>query len=320
MPSQTRKKGLVQWQPMMVRVLYALGPIALASMYFFGWRSLAALVLCNAAAFAVEYIFCRQNRQQVSSAVFVTGSLLALSLPPALPFWMGMVGAAFGVLFGKMVFGGFGKNVFNPALVGRAFIYVAFPNPMNAWWSPPFGGFPGGFAHWMPDAVTGATPMTILKEGGAQALKDLFLGSTAGCFGETCALLILLGGIYIIWKKSADYRIVLSGLAGFILLQTILRGAGISSALHPVPALLSGSFLFGLFFFITEPISASRHQTGKWIYGFFYGVMVVIIRTFSVWREAVTFAVLLANVFAPIMDYALAMLDRKSAAKKANKA
>jgi len=317
--AKQRKKGLILWQPMMMRMVYALIPLMLASIYFFGWRSLLVCAIVTAAGFLTEYIFCLSYKQPVSSAVFVTALLFGLSLPPTLPLWMAVVGVVFGVTFGKMVFGGFGRNVFNPALVGRAFIYVAFPNHMNSYWFDPFRGFPAGLVRFKSalDAVTQATPMSVMKEGGSVPLQDLFFGSTGGCLGETCALLIILGGLYIIWKKSADYRFVVSGLAGFLLLQLIVFTAGAENALHPLHALFSGSFLFGLFFFITEPVSGSQTNEGKWIYGFFYGALVVVIRSFSVWREATMFAVLLANVFAPIMDFAVR--ERKKKRKAASK-
>lgn len=312
------KKGkYVLWQPMMTNMIYALIPIAAASIYFFGWKSLLVIALVTAAGFATEYIFTKIYNQKVSSAVFVTCLLFALSLPPTLPVWMAIVGIVFGVTFGKMVFGGFGRNVFNPALVGRAFIYVSFPNHMNSYWADSFSGFPAGLERYASDAVTQATPMTMMKEGTLVPLKNLILGATGGSLGETCALLIFLGGLYILWKKSADYRYVVSGAVGFLLTQLIVWAAGAENALHPVYAIFSGSYLFGLFFFITEPVSGAQTKTGKWIYGFLYGFLVVIIRTFSVWREGTMFAVLLCNVFAPIMDYAIRNYKKKKKQKTA---
>ena len=190
----------------MKRVLYALVPLAVASLYFFGWRSLVVIAVCNGAAFATEYAFAKTYGDRVTSAVFVTGSLFALSLPPALPLWMAVVGVVFAVTFGKMVFGGFGRNVFNPALVGRAFIYVSFAVYMNAHWSEPFAGPAGGLTGYVTDAITQATPMRIIKAGGDVPFLRLLVGNTAGCLGETSAILIVLGGLYIIWKKAANYR------------------------------------------------------------------------------------------------------------------
>lgn len=312
MPSEPADKSvpLIRWQMPMQRVLYALVPVVLASVYFFGWRSLIVLAICNLAAFFTEYAFVRREKKPVTSAVFVTGSLFALSLPPTLPLWMAVVGVAFGVTFGKMVFGGFGRNVFNPALVGRAFIYVSFPSHMNSIWTDPIRGAVGGLAAYASDAVTGATPMTLAKEGAHVPWSRLALGTTAGSLGETCALLVLLGGIYIVWKKAASYRIVLPGLAGMLILQIPLWLAGLSP-MDPVAAVLSGSYLFGLFFFITEPVSASQTDAGRWIYGACFGALVAVIRTFSSWREGVMFAVLLANMFAPIMDYAIRAIKDK---------
>ena len=130
-------KPVVAWQPPMRRVLYALVPVVVASVWFFGWRALVVVAAVNLAAFLTEFVFTRYTKAEVTSAVFVTGTLLALSLPPTIPIWIAVVGAVFGVFFGKMVFGGFGRNVFNPALVGRVFIYVSFAVPMNARWAEP---------------------------------------------------------------------------------------------------------------------------------------------------------------------------------------
>jgi len=300
---------------MMTKVVYALLPLAAASIYLFGWKSLVVILVVTGCGFLTEYAFTKRWGQPVSSAIFVTCLLFALSLPPTLPVWMAVVGIVFGVTFGKMVFGGFGRNIFNPALVGRAFIYVAFPNHMNSFWSNSFRGFPGGLVRYASDAITQATPLTLMKKEGIVSLKDLVLGSTGGSIGESCGILILLCGIYIVWKKSADYRIVVSGIIGFFLLQLIVWMGGAQNALSPVYAFFSGSYLFGLFFFITEPVSASQTKQGKWIYGFLFGALVVIIRTFSVWREGTMFAVLLANVFAPIIDYAIRERLKKIKAK-----
>ncbi len=305
----------------MTRVLYALAPIMVSAVYFFGWRALAMLVVVNAAAFAAEYVFARQYKQPVTSAVFVTGCLFALSLPPQLPFWMAVVGIIFGIAFGKMVFGGFGKNVFNPALTGRAFIYVSFGDFMTArCWTHPVGGPLGGFlayANTAPDAVTQATPTTWLNFANAgQALPagvtaanftwvKLLLGNTAGCIGGTSAILVILGGIYLIRTKAANYRIVVSALLGYLLMQTALFLTGVPTAANPLLTLLSGSILFGIFFYATDPVSACKTNEGRWLYGAFIGIMSALITVFSVWPEGTMFAILLANMFGPITDYAI---------------
>ena len=235
-------KPIVSWQPPMRRVLYALAPVVAASVWFFGWRALVVVAVVNLAAFLTEYVFTRFTKAETTSAVFVTGTLLGLSLPPTIPIWIAVVGAVFGVFFGKMVFGGFGRNVFNPALVGRIFIYVSFAVPMNARWADPIPAatgalsFPwgaGGFSRWASDALTGATPLRSLREGAPVDLLPLVWGNVAGSLGETSAVLILLGGLYIIWKKAANWRIVVSELAAIVVLQGIFWLAGVRNAARP---------------------------------------------------------------------------------------
>lgn len=311
---------LVAWQPPMRRVLYALAPLAVASVWFFGWRALAVLAAVNLAAFLTEFVFTRFTRAEVTSAVFVTGTLLGLSLPPTVPIWIAVVGAVFGVLFGKMVFGGFGRNVFNPALVGRVFVYVSFAVPMNARWAEPIpaatgalalpGGV-GGFARWASDALTGATPLRVLREGSPVDRLPLLWGNVAGSIGETSAILILLGGLFIAWKKAANWRIVVAEAAAFVLLQGVFWLAGVRRAADPLTALLSGSVLLGMFFMATDPVSAAQTQGGRWVYGALVGALTVLIRTFSIWPEGTMFAILLGNTFAPITDWLVRQRQQK---------
>ncbi len=312
------KKPLVIKQKPMLRVIYVLIPVFLASVYFFGWRSLLVMAVVNVAGFLAEFLLCRSFKQQVSSAVFVTNMLFALSLPPTIPLWIAAVGIIFGVIFGKMVFGGFGKNVFNPAISGRAFIYISFGVPLTSAWVKPLNGGAAGFAAFQADAVAGATPLAALSGGDNVSVLNLLLGNTAGSYGETFALLILLCGIVLMVQKVASFRVIFGSLIGFGILQTIFWLAGIETAIHPLYACVSGSFLFGVMFNITDPISASQTtDLGRWIYGAFFGIMCSLIRTFSAWPEAVTFAVLLANMFGPILNYVIKQGQGKKKAKKA---
>jgi len=315
-------KSPITWQLPMKRVLSALVPAVVASVYFFGWRALVVLAVVNAAGFLTELIFTRYTKTEVTSAVFVTSFLFALSLPPGIPIWIAVVGIVFGVLFGKMVFGGFGRNVFNPALVGRVFIYVSFAVPMAAKWFQPLTpaagplqlpGSWGGFTRWAADAVSGPTPLRLLRQGLPVDLAPLAWGNVAGSLGETSAVLIVLGGLYIVWKKAANWRIVVSELAGFVVLQAIFWLAGVRHAADPLTALLAGSTALGMFFMATDPVSASQTQGGRWIYGALVGALTVLIRTFSIWPEGTMFAILLGNTFAPIVDHVV----RQRAAKKA---
>ncbi|MBN2640998.1 MAG: RnfABCDGE type electron transport complex subunit D [Victivallales bacterium] len=308
-------KGIIKWQKPMQKVLYALTPAVLASVYFFGWRSLAVLAAANLAAYASEYCFARYYKDQVTSAVFVSATLFALSLPPNIPFSMAVIGIIFGIVFGKMVFGGFGKNVFNPAIAGRAFIYINFSTEMTGRWFEPFRDKLGGLSSYTTDAVCGATPMQVLKSGGEVSLLDLLVGNTAGCFGETCAALLIIGGLYLFFTKTANYRLTLSCVLAAAGLQAALYYGGVQGALPPLHALLSGGFVLAAIFMVTDPVSAPKSDISRWIYGALIGVLTVVIRTFSIWAEGAMFAILLGNMFAPLIDYAVNEI--KSKKKKA---
>jgi Na+-transporting NADH:ubiquinone oxidoreductase subunit B len=323
-----RKPRWINWQQPMKQVLIACVPLLLFAIYSFGWRVAALAGVVFAAAFATESAFTRRWNQPVSSAVFVSATLFTFSLPPTLPIWMAVVGIVFGILFGKMVYGGFGRNVFNPALTGRAFIYICFGNYLTAQWYTPWAGFPAGLARWgwtaasaPPDVFTTATPGSLLKlsadalaaSGAAAAdlsLKSLFFGTTAGVIGGTSAALTLLCGLYIIVRKAANYRIVIAGFLGYLILQTLFWRFGPAHAPDPLRAALAGSLVIGIFFYATDPVSASQTNPGRWIYGAAIGALSATIATFSAWPAGTMFAILLANMFAPILDIAIRALQK----------
>ena len=314
-PKPVRKKPLIKWQRPNVHVMYALAPAVVASIYFFGWRSLLMLSVVCVAGFLTEYFFLKSTyKEPVSSAVFVSCFLFGLSLPPTLPIWIAVVGIVFCILFGKMVFGGFGRNIFNPALVGRAFIYISFGGPMTAAWVDHVGGGLGGFARFSTDAVTQATPLTQLSQGLPVSKISMLLGNEAGCIGETSAILLLLGGVYIVYKKFANWRIVLSIFSSMLVLQTVLWLTSAGNALDPLSSVIGGGFMMGAWFMATDPVSASQTNGGRWIYGLLIGSMTVLIRTFSIWAEGMMFAILLGNMFAPIIDYYINEARKKGAA------
>jgi Na+-transporting NADH:ubiquinone oxidoreductase subunit B len=330
------KKPVFLKQLMMMRVLYALIPVATAGVYLFGWRVLAVTGVACLFAFLTEWVMLYAKNGKISQAVFVTGALFGLSLPPTTPYWIAAVGVVFGILFGKMVFGGFGKNIFNPAVVGRAFVYVCFPVEMTGRFVPAFRGFPGGFAQWsfdslkqlpvelassglkVVDAITAATPMWSRRDYGFSAsLWDLFTGQLGGMFehaghvrilaagstGEVSALAILLGAVYLLWTKTANYRLMLGSLIGAVAINLILRnGLGIDGVPSLPFTLLSGAFLFATVFMVTDPISAPRIPLAMWIYGIFIGAMIVFIRWKAVFAGGVAFAILLGNMIAPSLD------------------
>ncbi|MGH0052486.1 MAG: RnfABCDGE type electron transport complex subunit D, partial [Sphaerochaetaceae bacterium] len=274
-----------------------------------------------------EWIMSRRYGLKITESLFVSCTLFALSLPPTIPLWIAAIGIAFGIIFGKMIFGGFGKNIFNPAITARAFVYISFGVPMTAKFignATEVGWFPAGFGSWISqaDSVSAATPLVT---GNVPPLA-MFLGFTSGSFGETSAVLILLGGLYIIYKKAANWKIVVASLGSFLLLETIFWASGLQLATEnglqgvpdPLTALLGGSFLFAAFFMITDPVSSSQStNAGRWIYGALFGILTVLIRTFANWVEGVTFAILLANMFAPLLDVLLKNAKAKNKQKKA---
>lgn len=315
---------LIKWQAPMVRVLRACVPLLVAAIYFFGWRVLALLLVVAVVAVAAEYLFTRGWKEPVSSAVLVTATLFTFALPPGLPFWMAALGALVGVVFGKMVFGGFGRNVFNPALTGRAFIYISFGKHMTGQWYEPFHGFPGGLARWgymgdrvPPDVFTTATPGSLMKLGEPFGLTELVLGNTAGVIGGTSAILTVLCGLYLLWTKAANYRIVISGFAGFAAVQTLCWQMGWGHAVDPLRAGCAGALVIGIFFYATDPISASQTNPGRWIYGALIGALSSLIATFSAWPAGTMFAVLLANMFAPLLDHVVKSAQARATAAPA---
>lgn len=323
-------------QKNMVRMLIALAPVALCGIYFFGWRVLAILLVSVVCGFGTEWYMQSLKKGKVSYAVFVTALLYGLSLPPTVPLWIAGVGIVVAILFGKEVFGGFGKNIFNPAIVGRAFVYVAFPIEMTGRFVPAFTGFPGGFAAWsfaalsqlppalalhggtMADAVTAATPMWALRDFHFTAnWVQLFLGNigdvfkvndasrilAAGSIGEVSGIAIILSGIYLLITKTANWRLtvaMLIGAAGSVVLFKYILGIEVVPSLHF--SLFSGALLYGAVFMVTDPVSAPKLPLSQWIYGIFVGLMVIFFRYRSIFAGGLGFALLLGNMLAPSLD------------------
>ncbi len=323
-------------QKNMVRVLYALAPVFIASIYYFGWRSAVILAVSVAFALATEWIMAQRKNGKVSYACFVTASLYALSLPPTTPFWIVASGVIIAILFGKEAFGGFGKNIFNPAIVGRAFVYVAFPIELTARFVPVFRGFPGGFARWsfesmtippqqlaepglsVADAVSAATPMWANRDFEFTAdVWSLFVGNIgttfeyagqtmalcAGSLGEVSAILIILAGLYLIWTKTAQWRLTVATLAGALVASIVFRYLfGIQRVPTPLFSLFSGALMYAAVFMVTDPVSAPKVKLSHWIYGAFIGIMIVFFRYNSIFAGGVGFSILLGNMLAPSLD------------------
>ena len=320
-------------QTHMLRVLYALVPVALTGVYFFGWRTAAVLAVVFTAGLITERITTRSRGKPISMACLVTCALYGLSLPPTVGYLVAVVGIVVAILFGKEVFGGFGRNFANPALVGRAFVYVCFPNPLTAGFVPAFEGIPGGFARWsfgVADAVTQASPMWVRRALGPEAadkavsLWQLATGSirgtyenagqvkllAAGSIGEGCAIVIVLAAVYLLLTKTANWRLMLGGLLGLVGATLLFRyGLGGAEwavgqpAVAPLPfILMAGSPLFVLVFMVTDPVSAPKQRPAMFVYGAIIGVLIVLLRWKGIFVAATTFAVLSGNLLAPLLD------------------
>lgn len=284
-------------------VLLSLAPAAVWAVHSYGWRAGFILLSTMAAALLTEGAFLWPAKKPVSEAALVTGALLGLSLPPALPLWMGPVGAVVAIVFGKMVFGGFGQNPFNPAMVGRTFIYLAFPLAMTTAWSQPADLPLGGLVSWGVDAISGATPLAATEQGSGLPLVDLLLGRGGGSIGEGARVLLILGGIYILLKKYAKWRHVAATLLGVLGTSAVLWAAGVENAVDPLTTLMTGGMVLGVFFIVTDPISAARTNPGSWIYGVCIGAVTVLIRVFGAFAEGFMFAVLLGNMVGSLADW-----------------
>lgn len=308
-------KTLFQKQKMMRKVLYSLLPVVIYSVYLFGLRTLTLLAVVVICGVLAEYLIMRGingKKAKVSEAVLVSCLLFTLTLPPSVPFWIAGTGIIFGVVFGKGVFGGFGKNIFNPALVGRCFIYISFPSFMTMNWTKPFTGFPGGLIRYTRtvDAVTNATPlMNFNKTGEVTGYWKMLSGGTSGSLGETAAIIIVLVAVYLIATKTASWKTMVSCFLGFMILSTALYLTGTASA-DPLFSLLSGGFIFGAVFMVTDPITAPKNDTARIIYGFTIGLLTVVIRTFSLFAEGMMFAILISNMFVPLLERSLLNLKK----------
>lgn len=331
-----KKAPAFKRQKIMEKVLLALLPAALGAVYFFGWRVIALTAWVTAVACLTEYLLARRRGDPLTGSCLVTGALLGLSLPPTLPFWMGAVGAVVGVAFGKELFGGFGRNVFNPAIVGRAFLYVSFPIEMTKWFIPAYGKGLGGLVRWggqrsleiggkTVEALTAATPMYFRRDFGftdsfppAEQLKQLFTGAiggfyegrdgighvlAAGSAGEVSALLLLLGGIYLLWTKTANWRLVASSFGGAVAANLIFRNL---FGYEQVPPLLftlcSGAMVYACFFMVTDPVSAPKDRRAQYWYGALIGMLIVFFRWKAVFAGGVAFAILLGNTVGPTLE------------------
>jgi Na+-transporting NADH:ubiquinone oxidoreductase subunit B len=310
---------------MMSFVVIGLGPCTLAGIYFYGWRAVAIIIVSYVFGLGTEAIVCGLRREVLSEGAFVTCILYPLILPVTIPLWMAAVGIVFGILFGKEVFGGTGHNVFNPALVARCFIYICFPTFMTGevWVQPMLAGGLGGFLHWTGelDTVTSATPLNLWSSHIGEAfdvyqqvsVKQLFFGLIPGCIGETSKLLVILGGAFVLITRVGNWRTSLSVIFGAAAFSGIMHAVNPTVWPDPLFTVLAGGLLFGAFFMTNDPVSSPMLPQSKYIYGAMIGILAVVIRHLSGYPEGVMFAILIMNMFAPILDYVFRKLRYRRA-------
>lgn len=299
----------------MRNVFLALLPVCVFSVYAFGIAAALVLATATLSCVATEHTICKLGGKPSTVgdwSIAITGLLYGLTLPPELPLWMVAVGSVFAVGVGKALFGGLGCNAFNPALVGRAFLQAAFPQAMTHW-SLPFSdsrfteipssvlAFP--FAEPVYDAVTAATPLALMKFDAIQAENpELLWGMTSGSAGETCFVLIFLGGAYLAARNMLNWRIPISIMLTAALITWIFLQIDPSSYPRPAFTLFAGGLALGAVFMATDMVASPITNAGCWLYGFLIGVLIVVIRFWGGMPEGVMYAILLANAVSPHID------------------
>jgi len=303
-PETTRK--------LMYGVVIALAPALAASIWFFGLGAIIVTLTSVLSCVAVEYLtqkYILKTKSSVTDgSAVVTGLLLAFNVPSNLPVHIIVIGAIVSIGVAKMTFGGLGSNPFNPALVGRVFLLISFPVQMTSW------PVPSGFQTGYLDAVTGATPLGIMSEGirngeTVAALMEkvpshmqLFYGYMGGSLGEIAALALIIGGIYMIWRKIITWHIPVSVLLTVAVFTGILWLADPSKFADPAFHLLTGGIMIGAIFMATDYVTSPMTHKGMIIYGIGIGVITVLIRTWGAYPEGVSFAILIMNAFVPLLN------------------
>jgi electron transport complex protein RnfD len=280
---------------MMKGVVKALAPVIIASICFFRGRAAAIILTSVAGCVLAEYLIRKIRGQKISindwSAV-VTGILLAMVLPPATPLWMTFLGGVVAIGLGKEVFGGLGHNIFNPALLARAFLMAAFPVAMTLW-SEPF----------TLDTITTATPLGLAKfDQITTSYSSLFLGNVGGCLGETSALAILIGFIYLLYNKIIDYRVPVAYIATMAVFAQGARFFSWGPGFPPLFHILAGCLLLGAVFMATDPVTTPVTKKGRWIFGVGCGLVTMTIRLWGGLPEGVMYSILFMNAFTPLIN------------------
>ncbi|MCB2153256.1 RnfABCDGE type electron transport complex subunit D [bacterium] len=309
-------KRPVDTPKVMRHVLYALAPVVLVALYLFGISALMVLLACTIGAMGTEWIITGRPRWSESTlrdgSALLTAILLALTLPPGLPIWMALMGGIVAVALGKYLFGGLGNNVFNPSLTGRAFLQASFPLALTTW--PVHSGLQDFFrlrgdTFALPfmrpefDAITAATPLAKMKfEGISTQASSLLLGNISGSIGETCALLLLAGGIYLGVRGFIKWRIPVGIFLTVAILATLLHLIDADKYPGPVQHLLCGGLMLGAIYMATDPVTSPVTPRGCWFFAAGIGILVVAIREFGGLPEGVMYSILFMNALSPLID------------------
>jgi len=296
-------------QKIMYRVVYAMIPALLWSVFVFGLDALRVTLIAVTACLAFEYVIQKYllniKPMITDGSALITGILLAFNVPSNIPWWIIIIGSLAAVGIGKLSYGGLGNNIFNPALVGRVFMLISFPVQMTSW---PVNNRSG------IDAVTSATPLNIIKEGitnGTPILEisqklpstvDMLLGNIGGSLGEISAVLLVLGGLYMLFKKVITWHIPVSIIATVALVAAVFWISKPTVYINPVYHLLTGGLMLGAIFMATDMVTSPMNPKGQIIYGVGIGLITISIRMFGAYPEGISFAILIMNAFTPLIN------------------
>lgn len=286
----------------MYGVLIALIPAFIVSIVFFGLGALivtlTSVVSCVLFEYLIQRYIIKGPRTIGDGSAIITGVLLAFNLPSNLPFWIIMIGALAAIGIGKMSFGGLGKNIFNPALVGRVFLLISFPAQMTVW--PESGLFPMTYM----DATTGATTLNMIKNhfGEIPSYYSMLMGEMGGSLGEVSAIALLLGFIYMLWKKIITWHIPVVMILTVAIFTGIMHGVSPEIYADPITHILSGGLLLGAIFMATDYVTSPMSKRGMIVYAIGIGIITTVIRLFGAYPEGVSFAILIMNAFTPLIN------------------
>jgi len=300
----------------MYGVVLSLIPAMLVSFYFFGLQAILVTLVAVVSCLGFEYLFqyVLQGKQFgkpysiFDGSGLITGILLAFNIPSNIPLWIVVLGSLVAIGIGKMSFGGLGKNIFNPALVGRVFMMISFPVQMTSW------PVPGKFSTALTDVITGPTPLAVIKEGVAKGESvetlltqvpdyvNLLLGNMGGSIGEISALAILLGGIYMLIRRIITWHIPLAYLGSVVIFSGIFWLVDPTHYVDPAFHLITGGLMLGAVYMATDMVTSPMSKSGQLVFGLGCGVLTIIIRVFGAYPEGVSFAILIMNAFVPIIN------------------